>query len=419
MRVLHVIDKMDPQLGGVCQAVRMLVAGLVKQNVHNEVVSLDDAGSEFIHHENFPLHCLGEGKGPWKKNPALLDWLQKNLSGFGAVIVHGLWLYHSYAVRKAIQTRYLMKAPVPLLFIMPHGMLDPYFQKAAGRKLKALRNWLFWKLVESKTVNSADALLFTCGAEQQLARVPFSPYRPKKETVIGLGIEQPPSFTPEMRQAFLQKCPAIENQRYLLFLSRIHEKKGVDNLVKAFANWKQNNRANGPTASTQNVKLVIAGPGFETSYGKSIQQLVAGYENVKRDIVCTGMLSGYAKWGAFYGAEAFVLPSHQENFGIAVVESLSCGTPVLISNQVNIFTEIETAGAGLVGADTTEGVQSLLEKWSCLSGVEKNDYAKRALALYGETFTVESTAAKLFRALHREASHKDQSTKLVYVSLPA
>jgi hypothetical protein len=78
------------------------------------------------------------------------------------------------------------------------------------------------------------------------------------------------------------------------------------------------------------------------------------------------MLSGAAKWGALYGCEAFVLPSHQENFGIAVVEALACGKPVLISDQVNIWREIVEDGAGLVEGDTEEGVEKLLRNF--LSG---------------------------------------------------
>ena len=76
-----------------------------------------------------------------------------------------------------------------------------------------------------------------------------------------------------------------------------------------------------------------------------------------------GMLSGAAKWGALYGCEAFVLPSHQENFGIAVVEALACGRPVLISDQVNIWREIVEDGAGIAEADTEEGVEKLLRRF--------------------------------------------------------
>ena len=75
------------------------------------------------------------------------------------------------------------------------------------------------------------------------------------------------------------------------------------------------------------------------------------------------MLTGELKWGAFRCAQAFCLPSHQENFGIAVVEALACGCPVLISDKVNIWREIQAAQAGLVEPDTLAGTVALLERW--------------------------------------------------------
>src|SRR4051794_27522072 len=76
-----------------------------------------------------------------------------------------------------------------------------------------------------------------------------------------------------------------------------------------------------------------------------------------------GMRSG----GAFYGAEAFVLPSHQENFGIAVADALACGTIALISDKVNIAEDVSTDGAAFVEPDTMEGTEALLERFLALS----------------------------------------------------
>ncbi len=145
-------------------------------------------------------------------------------------IVHGLWLYHGFAARKALKkirnnsiALNILKSPK--LFVMPHGMLDPYFQKPAGRQLKAFRNWIYWKLIEEKLINSTEALLFTCNEERGLASKSFLPYTPKRQIVVGLGVEKPPPYDATMRSSFLVKCPEIINEPYLLFLSRIHEKK--------------------------------------------------------------------------------------------------------------------------------------------------------------------------------------------------
>jgi glycosyltransferase involved in cell wall biosynthesis len=113
----------------------------------------------------------------------------------------------------------------------------------------------------------------------------------------------------------------------LLYLGRIHPKKGVDDLLKAFRRTRKE-MPNVPD-------LVIAGPGLESKFGKAMWKL-AGNDPV----YFPGMLEGPAKWGAFQGCEAFVLPSHQENFGIAVVEAMACKRAVLITNKVNIHREV-------------------------------------------------------------------------------
>src|SRR5690606_11843088 len=106
-----------------------------------------------------------------------------------------------------------------------------YFQKAEGRRLKAIRNQLYWKLLENNVVNNAEGILFTCEEECHLARQPFQPYRPKTTYVVGLGVESPPSYQEIMDVEFQNNCKGLENRPFLLFLSRIHEKKGVDLLI--------------------------------------------------------------------------------------------------------------------------------------------------------------------------------------------
>ncbi|WP_234795222.1 glycosyltransferase [Hymenobacter arizonensis] len=393
---------MDPKLGGVSQAVRTTIAGLAELGIHNEVVSLDASGSPV---DPFPLHAVGPGYGPWSYSPKLLPWLLDNFARFDSVLLHGLWLYNGYALRKALHRFQAQQAaagseiiPVPKLFVMPHGMLDPYFQRATGRKLKAWRNQLYWQLVEGAVVNEAAGVLFTCETERLLAREPFAPYRPHQELVVGLGVEPPPCDTPAMRVAFAAKCPALQNRPYLLFLSRIHDKKGVELLIQAYAHLRIHMAASTIPLTKPAPVLVIAGPGLETAYGQQMQRLAA--ELPEASVLFPGMLTGEAKWGAFYGCEAFVLPSHQENFGIAVVEALACSKPVLVSNQVNIWREIVAMNGGLAEDDTLPGTQRLLEGWCELAEHEKQVMSERAQATYRMHFAVGPAAAKMAAVLY-------------------
>lgn len=397
MKILHVLTDMDPKMGGVCQAVRTIVYGLSELGHINEVVSLNHPGESFIKNDRFSIHALGPAKGPWAYSPTLLPWLLGNLQNFDSVIVHGLWQYHGYAVNAAVSKLRKIrteKTGMPKVFVMPHGMLDPYFQKAKGRKLKAIRNVIYWALLEKKLVNGADGLLFTCEEESRLAREPFTPYTPSKELVVGLGVEEPPTHNPGMRKAFVDLCPQAESQSYILFLSRIHEKKGVDLLVKAYIDIFNGFRAK----KIEFPLLVVAGPGLDSPYGKIIQELALNSE-LKDAILFPGMLTNDSKWGAFYGCDAFALPSHQENFGIAVVEALACKKPVLISNQINIWREISGGGGGIVNDSTANGTRSSLEEWIKSSESKKSEMRTNARHVYEATFSVSNASKRLYNAI--------------------
>jgi glycosyltransferase involved in cell wall biosynthesis len=399
-RVLHVIAWMDPKMGGVCQAVRTMILGLSEQQVLNEVVCLDDPKDLTDTRDPFPVHALGPAKSPWVYSEKFLPWMETNLSAFDTVIVHGLWLYHTYAVNKIVRAQQKENISVPRVFVMPHGMLDPYFQKAKGRKLKAIRNWIYWKLIEHKVIAGADALLFTSEEEAALASGTFKPYKPKKQNIVGLGVEDPPIYSTTMKQAFEARVPALKGSPYLLFLSRIHPKKGVDLLIKAYEELIQNPEiANMGHSGVSIPKLLIAGPGLDTEYGQQIEAMIRDSGLLNQNIILSGMLSGNEKWGAFYGSEAFVLPSHQENFGIAVVEAMACEKPVLISDQVNIWREIQGNQAGFAEHDDHEGTLTNLKRWLKLSPQEKSAMSANARNTYLKMFSVQAASQRLKAAL--------------------
>ncbi|MET0465736.1 MAG: glycosyltransferase [Chitinophagaceae bacterium] len=376
---------MNPELGGPSQGIRNSIPQLEALGVHNEVLSLDDPASPFLAKEVFTINAIGAGRGPWRYNAGFEPWLEKNIERFDVIIIHGLWLYTSHATAKVIRNlkKKQGQRKIPRVYVMPHGMLDPYFQKAEGRKIKAARNWLYWKLIERRVVNEADGLIFTCEEELRLARTTFSGYRPKKEINVGYGTTDPPVYNDKMKTAFAETVGKPFEGPYLLFLSRIHSKKGVDILIEAYREIKKQ-QIGVP-------RLVIAGPGLDTDYGKRIRAL-AGNDD---DIVFTGMLRGDAKFGALYGCEAFILPSHQENFGIAIAEALACHKPAMISNKVNIWREIKEAGAGLIEEDTKEGVQKLLRGWLELSSTQKTKMTENAGNVFRQQFSTEQFAIRL------------------------
>ena len=383
---------MDPQTGGPCQMIRNFAPSFMEQGHILEVVCLNDARADFLGHDPFPVHAVGQGRGAWNYHAGLTPWLRQNLCKYDAAILNGLWQFQGYSLWQASK-----RPDAPPYFLYPHGMLDPWFQKLSVRPVKAVRNVMMWKTFQHRIIHRAAGLLFTCEEERRLARLPFKPYRPRLESVVGLGVPQPPAPTPRMASAFAEKCPGTKGEKYFLFLGRVHPKKGVDLLIKGYAalcdSVSKAEQAKLP-------RLVIAGPDLETAYGQEMQKLAAQI-CPSNSVFWPGMLKGDAKWGAIYGCEVFALISHQENFGIAVVEALACGKPVLISSQINIWREIEDDKAGLVRGDTTTGATELFQEWKKLSADKLAAMQQAAKRCYLNHFGPDLATRRLIETIEK------------------
>ena len=383
MKILSIITSVNPEMGGPIQGIRNYQSTLVNLGCSRDVVTFEDSNDvlSWDFSESLIIYSLGKAKTQLAYNNNLLSFLKKNITNYDVVIIEGLWLYNSYCTVQVFKW-FKKNRPglkIPKLYIMPHGMLDPWFQNKKTRLWKSIRNSIYWHLVEKKVVNYVDGLLFTCEVEMLLARTTFQGYNPKKEINVGFGINHPPENSSTILNAFLDLCPEIKGEKYILFLSRIHFKKGVDLLINSY-NYLSTKKLNLP-------HLVIAGSN-DSSYAKEMISLSSNNPKIH----FPGMLIGDVKWGAFYGCEAFILPSHQENFGIAVAEALACGKPVLISNKINIYKEIEEGSAGIISEDTLEGTISNLDKWLNLSLVEKQEMSDSAYLVYFKHFTIEKSA---------------------------
>jgi glycosyltransferase involved in cell wall biosynthesis len=316
--------------------------------------------------------------------PKLVPWLQQHGRDYDVIVVHGMWQYHGYAVAKvarAMGLRYV---------VFLHGMLDPWF--ARQYPLKHLKKWLYWPWGEYPVLEGARLVLFTAEDELRLARESFPLYA-VRERMVGFGVRRREMAAPEAREAFLSAFPHLRSTRNLLFLSRIHPKKGCDLLIEAFSRVAAQDPA---------LHLVLAGPdsvGWRAQLAARAEQL-----GLTARITFTGMLTGAVKWGAYDASEVFVLPSHQENFGIVVAEALASGVPVLTTHKVNIWREIQNAGAGLVNEDTLAGVDRLLADWLALDTPQQQAIRDRALPCFEQCFELQRTTSQLLDALHEAAS---------------
>ena len=377
-RVLHVVPSLDPKNGGVAEAVVQLARHMTPLGCASEVVTLDPEDGPTFDHVDAAVHRVGPGKGFYGFSPRLAQWIRTNRTRFDAIVVHGIWQFHSVAAWYGV-----VGTQTPL-FVFPHGMLDPWFQRTYPAK--HLKKRVYWSVLEARVFNRARQVLFTCETELELARRPFlQPHH--RLTVNGFGIDSMPAEIDanEAVDAFRAAFPQVTGKRTLLFLSRIHEKKGCDLLIDAFADV---------AARDPSVILVIAGPG-EPAYVETLKRQ-ASARGLQDRIVWTGMLTGKLKWGALAAAEVFVLPSHQENFGIAVVEALAARTPVIITTRVNIWKEIAASGAGWVCSDTREGIGEMLTHWVFETTADEREAMRSAASEgFARHFRIESAARTL------------------------
>jgi glycosyltransferase involved in cell wall biosynthesis len=381
MRILHVIDTLSPASGGPPEAVRQLVLAYEREvaRASIEVVCLDRPDAPFLSEMACPVHALGQSiLGRFAFSPRLWRWLHCHAGRFDIIVMNGIWSFPDIAVRSAARN-----AGVPY-GVFVHGALDPWFNRKYP--FKRLKKWLYWP-IQYTALRDAAAVFFTTDIERDLAKDSFRPNK-WNSVVVPYGIvDLGDTAEDAARQIdkFQAIVPALRGRSFLLFMGRIHEKKGCDLLLQAFGRV---------AAVNPDLDLVIAGSSRDGLQSKLQAQAVRF--GIASRVHWPGMIRGDLKWGALRACQAFVLPSHQENFGISVVEALCAGRPVLISNQVNIWPDVKTDGVGLVDDDTLAGTERLLQRWFQLGSIEREEMARRARPCFLARYTMNKTASLIY-----------------------
>jgi len=375
MKVLHVISSCHPRVGGPIEGIRQLYKYYKKYNIIAHILCSDRFDEKHTKDKSLPkIYALGPDILTFGYNPKLFNWLKRNIKRYDFVIINGIWQYHNYAVWKIAK-----KNGIPY-YVIPHGMLDPWFNY--NYPLKFIKKKLYWWIIQYWVLKNAKKILFTTKEEAKLAKKSFIPF-PKNCMTMGYGISGYKK-TGEKNQ-FKMKYPNLNKKKILLYLSRIVEKKGLDLLIHAFNQIKENK-----------IHLVIAGNN-QNDYAQNIKDLIKK-KKLENFISWVGPLYGQIKWDALKSANLFCLPSHQENFGIVIAESLSCGTPVLITNKINIYNIIKKYNAGFVNNDTIKGTLISLNKWKKIT--KTRNYSKitrNAKNCFKENFQSEKVVQKLVK----------------------
>ena len=384
MKILRVIRTMDPASGGMAEGIRQIVPNLNGHGVSTTVISLDDPRETWLANQGFDCHGLGPVAGEYGYRRGLPARIYKFAQAHDVVIIDGIWHHHSFATWRALRG-----SSVPY-YVYPHGMLDSWFKRTYP--LKHLKKWIYWPWADYRVLRDAKAVLFTSNQEQISARESFWLYQ-AKEIVSGYGTSPPPNNAGSQLELLFERFPQLQGKRIILFMGRIHPKKGVDILIEAFEQVANKD---------QRLHLLIAGPdevGLKTKLIKRADAL-----GIAERVTWAGMLRGGLKWGAYSCAELFCLPSHQENFGVAVAEALACGLPVAISAPVNISPEVLEASAGLVFNDNTKSLKNCLLQWLAIGDLDRSKMGLNARQLFIDRFDMARVCVKLISILENHAN---------------
>ncbi|MFC3093301.1 glycosyltransferase [Alteromonas sediminis] len=372
MKVLRIVRTMDPRAGGVSEAIDQLAKVQADRKWEMDVLCFDESEAQWNQDKSYKVISLGKAFSTYGIHFRYLKWLFDNVKGYDLVIFDGLWqffLVGGYVIK-------FFKVP---FCVYTHGMLDPYFNKNRAKYLKKLP---FWFLVERNILNFSKKVIFTCEEEKNLAKLSF-PKAKFSSFIVTLGVDGERNLA---RTDYSDESNASE-RRFGLFLSRVHPKKGLDLLLKCFTSSE---------CIPKDFDLVIAGPCAD-KYKDELLKLVPS--NFVDRVHWVGMLEGDKKWYAFKKADFFVLPSHQENFGIVVAEALSVATPVLITNKVNIWREVDKYSCGFVENDDLEGIQKLITNWFGLSDHERNVMRSKAEECFRDRFSIQAAISSFEQLL--------------------
>ena len=334
MKILNVIGSVDLRNGGTTTHVFSLSRIWESLGHTCHVLCLDPPELACVAAAPIKTMALG-ASGAWPDlcrklpllrygfTPSLSRWLRRNAGDYDVIILNGLWNYTSLGCWRALR-----KSRTPY-FVCPHGMLDPWLMRRD--KLRHVLRSTFWRLWSAASCETRGESFLRAKRKKRLAYDGFLD-RTASTFVIRYGSED---LADSAENPDDPEFPRGRKRRLILFLGRIHEKKGLDLLIGAFAQIQHR---------FPEFDLRIVGPDRDRLAPK-LKKLAIDRDVAQR-IHWADMLLGEEKRDAFHSAEFFVLPSHQENFGISITEAMALSLPVLITDKVNIWREVVEADAG-------------------------------------------------------------------------
>ncbi len=345
MKVLHIIVSMAPEYGGPVLTVSGLVSALAQEGIHCEIFttlwkkdSADAMPSCTVPINRFDVEFSSRFWLGYSKSLTKTLWDRIGSGAFDLVHVHEPWHYPGF-----VAFRGACKQGIPYVLSL-HGALEAWCLRQ-----KAFKKWVYMRMIQGHILKFADALHAL--TNEEMKQISELGYR-TPVFIAPNGVDSSQfEYLPDISE-FLAAYPELSGKRVILFIGRLHKKKGLDVLARSYASLSH---------KFKNVALLVAGPD-EDGTQKRMESILKT-SSALRGTVFTGMLTGKDKLAALACADLFVLSSYSEGFSVAVIEALAAGLPVVISRQCN-FPEVSEHNAGFVvepdDMAVTEAISTLL-----------------------------------------------------------
>ncbi len=369
MNILHVISDLSPSTGGPVTAVSGMSQSQRELGHEVSIASTFSNEEEVqrIEGVTVDLHpCEFQG---WRWSRSLSNALPGLVEKADIVHIHTVWDYPTYAASAACR-----KLGKPYI-IRPCGMLDAWSLSQRTWKKK-----LYYHLFGHSIISNSAAIHFTSQEESGNSMMCDSA---RGRFTLPLGLAPSSYENLPGRESFIKRFPGLNNKRLLLFLGRLHYKKQPDIAIKSF---------HALAAGDTSIHLVMAGSG-DDNYVSELKGLVNRLGLSER-VTFTGMLDREAVREAYMAAYLFLLPSVQENFGIATAEALAAGCPVVVSGRVNLSSDIKHVGAGLVCEPEVEATTRALQR-VLKSDLLRTEMSENGRKLIEDNFTWGKLSKKL------------------------
>jgi glycosyltransferase involved in cell wall biosynthesis len=310
-----------------------MARGLAQASVDVHIATTDDDGPDG--HLDVPLGqpVVQDGVTCWyfrrqtrfyTASWPLTQWLRQHVRTYDLVHIHALFSYASLPA-----AWYAVRYRVPYI-IRPLGVLNRWGMEQRSPLLKRIS----FNFIERHILQNAAAVQFTSQQEQQEADALNVSMN---SVILPLGMDLSPFAQLPSRTTFRRDYPHLANKLLLLFLSRLDKIKGLDLLFPAFAQVRK---------QCPDVVLVLAGSG-EPAYESWLREQVQAL-GIADSVVFTGFLASEQKLAVLADSDIFVQPSYYESFGIAVIEAMACGLPIVITDRVGLAEDIRQADAGVI-----------------------------------------------------------------------